>query len=103
MTILRRVKPVEDLEKAENEVWEEESPLDRIVERERATIVQHCVTLLKPAYREVLILREYEHLSYLEIARVIGTSERAVKSALFKARKAIGKKLETMLDERNEQ
>ena len=101
-TILRRVKPVEDLEKAEDEVWEEEGPLERIVERERAAIVQHCVTLLKPAYREVLILREYEHLSYLEIARVTGTSESAVKSALFKARKAMGKKLETMLNERNE-
>ena len=101
-TMLRRAKPVEDLEKAENEVWEEESPLERIVERERAAIVQHCLSLLKPAYREVLILREYEHLSYSEIARVTGASESAVKSALFKARKAMGLKLETMMNERDE-
>jgi RNA polymerase sigma-70 factor, ECF subfamily len=101
-TILRRRKPIEELEKAENEVWDEEGPLERIVERERAAIVQHCVTLLKPAYREVVILREYEHLSYEEIARVTGTSEGAVKSALFKARKAMGKKLELMMNERNE-
>jgi RNA polymerase sigma-70 factor (ECF subfamily) len=102
-TVLRRVKPAEDLERAEEEVWEEESPLDRIVERERAAVVQHCLSLLKPVYRELLILREYEYLSYAEIARVTGSSESAVKSALFKARKAIGKKLETMLNERNEQ
>jgi RNA polymerase sigma-70 factor (ECF subfamily) len=102
-TILRRARPVEELEKAENEVWEEEGPLEQIVERERAAIVQHCVTLLKPAYREVLILREYEHFSYSEIARVTGTSESAVKSALFKARKAMGKKLDSMMNERDEQ
>ena len=98
-TILRRRKPVEELEKAENEVWEEDGPLGRIVERERAAMVQHCVALLKPAYREVLILREYEHLSYAEIARVVGSTEGAVKAALFKARKAIGKKLESMMQE----
>ena len=101
-TILRRVKPVEELDKAENEVWDEESPLERLVERERATVVQHCLSLLKPAYREVLILREYEHLSYSEIARVTGASESAVKSALFKARKAMGRKLELMMNERDE-
>jgi len=102
-TILRRAKPVEELEKAENEVWDEEGPLERIVQREKAAIVQHCLSLLKPAYREVLILREYEHQSYSEIASSTGASESAVKSALFKARKAMGKKLELMMDERNEQ
>jgi RNA polymerase sigma-70 factor, ECF subfamily len=101
-TILRRAKPVEELEKAENEVWEEESPLERMVERERAAIVQHCLSLLKPAYREVLILREYERLSYSEIAGVTGASESAVKSALFKARKAMGLKLDSMMNERDE-
>jgi RNA polymerase sigma-70 factor, ECF subfamily len=100
--MLRREKPVEELEKAENEVWEEEGPLERIVEQERAEVVQHCLSLLKPAYREVLILREYEQLSYSEIARVTGASESAVKSALFKARKAMGLKLETMMNERDE-
>jgi RNA polymerase sigma-70 factor (ECF subfamily) len=102
-TILRRVKPVEELEKAENEVWEEDGPLERIVERERAAIVQLCLSLLRPVYRELLILREYEHLSYSEIARVTGASESAVKSALFKARKAMGKKLESTMNERDEQ
>ena len=102
-TMLRRAKPVEELEKAENEVWDEESPLERIVEHERTAVVQHCLSLLKPAYRELLILREYEHLSYSEIASVTGASESAVKSALFKARKAMGKKLELMMNERDEQ
>jgi RNA polymerase sigma-70 factor (ECF subfamily) len=101
-TILRRAKPVEGLEQAENEIWDDKGPLERIVQRERAAVVQHCLSLLKPVYRELLILREYEHLSYSEIARVTGASESAVKSALFKARKAMGKKLELMLNERDE-
>lgn len=101
-TILRRAKPVEELEKAENEVWEEQGPLERIVERERTAVVQHCLSLLKPAYRELLILREYEHLSYMEISKVTGASESAVKSALFKARKAMGKKLDSTMNERDE-
>jgi RNA polymerase sigma-70 factor, ECF subfamily len=102
-TILRRVRPVEDLEKAENEIWDDESPLERMVERERAAVVQHCVSLLRPAYREVLILREYGHLSYSEIARITGATESAVKSALFKARNAMAKKLKLMMNERDEQ
>jgi RNA polymerase sigma-70 factor (ECF subfamily) len=102
-TALRRLKPVEELEVAENEVWDEDGPLKRIVENERAAIVQHCVSLLKPSYREILILREYEQLSYTEIAKVTGSTESAVKSALFKARKAMGKKLESMMNERDMQ
>lgn len=102
-TILRRSKPAEDLEEAENEVWDEDGPLERIVERERAAVVQHCLSLLRPAYRELLILREYEHLSYTEIAKVTNATESAVKSALFKARKAMGKKLEMTMNERDEQ
>jgi RNA polymerase sigma-70 factor (ECF subfamily) len=51
----------------------------------------------------VLILREYEHLSYSEIARITGATESAVKSVLFKARNAIAKKLKLMMNERDEQ
>jgi RNA polymerase sigma-70 factor (ECF subfamily) len=58
---------------------------------------------LKPHYRELLILREYEQLSYMEIARITGLTESAVKSGLFKPRKALGKKLESILNERSRQ
>lgn len=102
-TILRRARPAEELEKAEEEVWEETNPLERVVEQEKAEIVQHCLSLLRPVYRELLILREYEQLSYMEIAQVTGATVSAVKAALFKARKAMGKKLESILKERDEQ
>jgi RNA polymerase sigma-70 factor (ECF subfamily) len=101
-TILRRLRPTEELEEETEDVWDEESPLDKVVQKEKAGIVQHCLGLLKPTYRELLILKEYEQLSYAEISQVTGASEAAVKSGLFKARRSMGKKLESILKERNE-
>jgi RNA polymerase sigma-70 factor (ECF subfamily) len=95
--MLRRTKPSEDLDDISDDVWDDQTPLDRVVARERSELLQHCLALLRPAYREMLILREYEQLSYSEIARVTNLSESAVKSSLFKARKSMGKKLETIL------
>ena len=100
-TILRRLRPTEELEEEIENVWDEENPLERVVQKERTAIVQHFLGLLKPAYRELLILREYEQLSYAEISQITGASEGAVKSGLFKARRAMRKKLESKLKERN--
>jgi RNA polymerase sigma-70 factor (ECF subfamily) len=101
-TILRRQRPTTELEEETENVWDEENPLEKVVQKERAGIVQHCLGLLKPSYRELLILREYEELSYAEIFRITGASESAVKSGLFKARRAMRKKLESILKERKE-
>lgn len=101
-TILRRLRPMEELETETENVWDEENPLEKVVQKERAGIVQHCLGLLKPMYRELLILKEYEQLSYAEISQVTGASESAVKSGLFKARRAMRKKLESILKERDE-
>jgi RNA polymerase sigma-70 factor (ECF subfamily) len=99
-THLRRTKHVENLKEGEETVWEENSPLEAVIERDTKEIVQHYLGLLKPYYRDLLILREYEQLSYTEIARITGLTESAVKSGLFKARKALGKKLEPIFRER---
>lgn len=101
-TILRRFKPMEELDAESENLWEEETPLDHMIEEQRGAIVQHCLGLLRPAYRELLILKEFEQLSYAEISQVTGASECAVKSGLFKARKAMGRKLGQILNERNE-
>ena len=101
-TILRRQRPTAELEEETENVWDDENPLEKVVQKERAGIVQYCLGLLKPSYRELLILREYEELSYTEISRITGATESAVKSGLFKARRAMGRKLESILKERNE-
>ena len=50
-------------------------------------MVSGLLMSLKPEYREILILREYQNLTYEEIAAVTRSSLSAVKSRLFKARK----------------
>ena len=102
-THLRRTRHVEDIENQEEIVWEENNPLEAVIERDTKDIIQHYLGLLKPHYRELLILCEYEQLSYMEIARITGLTKSAVKSGLFKARKALGKKLEPILNERSRQ
>ncbi len=61
-----------------------------ILEREDETrVLMEAIGRLKPEYREVLLLREYEDLAYEEIAVIIGSTESAVKSRLFKARQQL--------------
>lgn len=44
--------------------------------------------------RTVIVLHHFEGLSYSETASVTGSTESAVRSHLFRARRALGKKLE---------
>ena len=55
--------------------------------------MQSALARLRVEYREVIHLREFEGLSYGEIASVTGDSESSVKSRLFKARRALAEKL----------
>jgi RNA polymerase sigma-70 factor, ECF subfamily len=76
-----------------DDVWTDETPHEQIVSAETTEIVQSLIRQLKPEYREVLVLREYDQLSYSEIASITGDTESSVKSRLFKARKALTEKL----------
>ena len=71
------------------EVWDAPTPLELTSSKELVLLVQWAMERLKVEYREVLVLREYEQLSYQEIAAVMGDSESSVKSRIFKARKAL--------------
>lgn len=82
-----------------DEIWSEESPEEDLVLLERKEIVRKVLASLKPEYREVIILREFENLSYAEIAVIMSDTESSVKSRLFKARKAMTKKLKPLLEE----
>jgi RNA polymerase sigma-70 factor (ECF subfamily) len=75
------------------DVWETQSPHDECVAQEQVELVQRLLAQLKPEYREVLLLVEYEQMSYAEIAEVTGATISSVESRIFKARRALGKKL----------
>ncbi|CUS80487.1 RNA polymerase sigma-70 factor, ECF subfamily [Candidatus Kryptobacter tengchongensis] len=51
--------------------------------------LQRILNLLDDDYRAILILREWNGLSYSEIAKIFDTSVSAVKAKLFKARRKL--------------
>ena len=94
-TLIRKSRSngqLKSLEDSEN-VWAEETPLTQAVQTNMTDIVQALLGQLKTEYREVLVLREYDQLTYAEIAAVTGDTESSVKSRIFKARRALTRKL----------
>ncbi len=82
----------------EEDIWEMESPHVQIVQQETSEFVQQLLNQLKAEYREVLVLRHYDKLSYAEIAAITGDTVSSVESRLFKARKVLAKKLKPYFD-----
>jgi RNA polymerase sigma-70 factor (ECF subfamily) len=84
-------------------VWDNETPLTILETTERNRLLERALGSLKEEYREVLLLREEEELSYAEIAVITGDSESSVKSRLFKARRALADLLAPWVSERKPQ
>jgi RNA polymerase sigma-70 factor, ECF subfamily len=85
MDALRRERPTTDVD-TEPLVSGEESPEARVERRQLAEQVQRAVMNLPPASRAVLVLREYEALSYQEIAEALDIPLGTVMSRLNYAR-----------------
>lgn len=66
-----------------------ETPADRVERRDLAAAIEGAIDGLKPLYREVVILRYQEGLTYEEIAEVADLPLGTVKTHLFRARKAM--------------
>jgi RNA polymerase sigma-70 factor (ECF subfamily) len=58
--------------------------------------IRGALERLDPAHQEVLMLREYEQLSYDDIADALGVPVNTVRSRLFRARA----ELKALLEER---
>ncbi len=86
LNYLRKAKRVDSLEEPDTLPGLRSPSLD--LERSDAIrFVNHVLARLSTDYREVLILREYQNLSYEDIAAVTRSTVSAVKSRLFKARR----------------
>ncbi|GJQ20686.1 MAG: RNA polymerase sigma factor [Bacteroidia bacterium] len=64
-------------------------PDDQLVSAERREQVWKALRKLSDTSRTVLLLREYEELSYKEIGDILHISEQAVKSRIFRAREEL--------------
>lgn len=80
-------------------VIEDEMMSKHIEDQELWTMLQATLQQLEPRYRELVVLRDMEGLSYEEIAQITGTSLGLVKSRLFRAREILGKKMRVLSGE----
>ncbi len=65
------------------------TPSDIAEKRERTAFVRQALDSLDPGQRALLVLREYEGLSYDELARVLGCRLGTVKSRVHRARSSL--------------
>jgi RNA polymerase sigma-70 factor (ECF subfamily) len=59
--------------------------------------IQAALAMLSPVHRQVLVLREFEQMSYGEIAEVLGVPQGTIESRLHRARAELRAKLSAYL------
>lgn len=87
LLFLRDRKPFEKL--SDEIPLTDDDALDLLISSEASAALGSLLDQLRPAYRELIVLRVYEELSYAEIAAVTGLSVSAIRVHLYRARKAL--------------
>lgn len=70
------------------------SPEETLIRQDKAMLIQHCLDKLPDQYRSVIILRDFQELSYDDVAQSLRLSLPTVKNRLFRARQRLKKLLE---------
>ena len=73
---------------------------DGMLDDEKREIILGALQKISQEHRQVIILREYEELTYSEIASYLGISIQAVKSRIFRAREDLRTLLNEYFEER---
>lgn len=81
----------EDFDVAESET--KNNPLSDLLKLELAAQIDACIAALPPLQREAIILREFQGLSYEEIAKITNSEKSAVKTRLHRARQTLAGQL----------
>jgi RNA polymerase sigma-70 factor, ECF subfamily len=69
------------------------SPFDCAFDREKHVLIENALGRINPLFREVVVLRDIEDLSYEEIAEVLQISLGTVKSRIMRGREALREEL----------
>jgi RNA polymerase sigma-70 factor (ECF subfamily) len=77
-----------------------ERPDEMVAGRQVELIVQRAILELEPSFRECLVLRDVEDLSYEEIEAITGLPEGTVKSRIHRARAQLRELVEKALGEK---
>lgn len=74
-------------------------PEQRALQNERSEVIQELLLKLDAGYRAAVILRYWYDYSYAEIAQTMNTTESAIKSRLFRARRTLAELIGEANDE----
>ncbi|WP_394833789.1 sigma-70 family RNA polymerase sigma factor [Pendulispora rubella] len=75
-------------------------PDEALAGKQLERIVQRSILRLEPSFRECLILRDVEELSYEEVEQITGLAAGTVKSRIFRARAMLKEMVERELGEK---
>ena len=88
----------------EEQEWEPEPDLNRnlpeeeFLKKEQAMIVRKCLMRLGDQERTVLLLMDFEELSYEEIGMVMGLKSEVIKSRIYRARQKFKEVYKNVVD-----
>lgn len=74
------------------------SPFDYVLDREKHVMIEEALSHINPSFREAVVLRDIEDLSYEEIAEVLQISLGTVKSRITRGREAVRQELARRLE-----
>jgi RNA polymerase sigma factor (sigma-70 family) len=74
-------------------------PEEVAMQKDRGTLLRKAMERLPPSFREVLVLRELEEMSYKEIAEITGMPAGTVMSSLSRARGRLRQSLIDLMKE----
>ncbi len=87
-----------ELTRSRNVPDAERSPFDYTFDREKQELIENALARINPLFREVVVLRDVEDLSYEEIAEVLQISLGTVKSRILRGREALKEGLTARLE-----
>jgi RNA polymerase sigma-70 factor (ECF subfamily) len=89
-TWLHANRPLQDATEFDENLFSPDSralnPEEVVLQKDSGSLVREALEKLAPNYREVLVLRELEGMSYIEIADITGMPLGTVMSSLSRAR-----------------
>lgn len=74
-------------------------PREELEKKETARLIREAIDSMTGLQKEALILREYQKLSYKEIAEILNCSVENVKILIFRAREYLRTKLPSLIQE----
>ena len=95
----RRRRPAEPIEEETNFETKGPGPREEASRRELRKLIEEGLSVLNPEHRAVLVLREWQELSYDEIAEALQIEIGTVMSRLFYARKKLAQIMSVKLGE----